>query len=1133
MSPRASVRFLRDTRPCSNQLSQALLRVAALIALPLLVLLAMTAAALATPTISSVTPSSGPQSGNTQVTIAGTSFVSGAKVTIGGQQAYSVAFVSSTQLTAITPPSPTSGPATLTVTNPDGSSATLSGSTQLLANPTFELGAVDWKTNGSGTATVQTNSANAHAGAWYADLVAPTGAHPALFAANSSGVPIYFPVSPGNVITFGGWAYRVSGNGLGRFAIEVTDSNKANPTYVQPAPVNVTTAAWTQMTGTYTVPAGKAFIRFYAELFSTTTTSEVRFDDANLTLGGSGGFKYNPPPAVTVVSPNVGALAGGTVVTLTGTNFVSGAAVKFGGVAASAVTFVSSTTLKATTPARATSGSVAVVVSNPDGQRGAFGAATVLVTNPGFESGITNWVLTGGGTAAVKAGATLAHSGNNYLEVTSASGNHPQVFNANASNQQSYFAVQAGDLITFGGWAARVSGDGSARWNLASYDVNKANPNFPHPFPTNATSNKWADQFGSYIVPAGRSFVSFYTEIYANTVSADARFDDGFLTRQTGGFTYSSTTPTLSSITVTPANASIAAGSTVQFTATGYYSDNSTQDLTTLATWSSSNTAVATISNTAGSQGLASGVAAGAATITATSGTVSGNTGLTVTSGTTPITGFLTFGFNNQRLGQVVNETTLTPANVNVNTFAKLSNSATGKFNYTLDGWAFGQPLYAASVAVNGGPVKNVVYVATMHDSVYAFDADGLQTAPYWHRNFLNVSAGITSIPMADVGNGNLYPEIGIVSTPVIDANSQTIYVVAATKEPGPTYFWRLHALSLTTGAEKFGGPVAISATGFSPKVQMNRPALLLLNGAVYVSFGSYQDVGTYHGWVFAYNAQTLQKLGALNTTATGSFGAIWMSGSGPAADASGNLFFSVGNGSFSPANGNFGDSMLKVALVNQSSLAVSDYFTSYTQATMNSTDTDYGSGGVLVVPDQPTSIPHIALNGAKDGSVYVVNRDNMGHMHASDNTQAVQVLPIAGSCTEDCLFSSPAYWNGYVFMNASGLPLRAYKLSNSLLTGPASSSAHSMGYPGVTPVVSANNTSNSIVWVLERIDTTNSVALRAYNATNLSTELYNSQTNATRDAIGPGTRFSVPLVYKGRVYVPTQKALVVFGLLP
>jgi IPT/TIG domain/Bacterial Ig-like domain (group 2) len=1121
MARRLSLRSRFTARSSGNQRIASPLRVAARLAGWLGWMFLAAATALAAPTITSVTPSSGPQSGNTNITINGANFVSGAKVTIGGQPASSVTFVSSTQLTAVTPPSPTSGSATLTVTNPDGSSATLSGSTQLLANPSFELGSVDWKTNGSGTATVQNNSANAHAGAWYADLIAPSGAHPALFAANSSGVPVYFPVTPGNVLTFGGWAYRVSGNGLGRFSIEVTDINKANPTYVQASPVNVTTAAWTQMTATYTVPAGKAFVRFYPELFSTTTTSEVRFDDANLSLGGGGGFKYNPAPSLSTVSPNAGGLAGGTVVTLTGANFASGATVKFGGVPATAVTFVSSTTLKATTPARATTGSVAVVVTNPDGQRGAFGPPTVLVTNPGFESGITNWALTGGGTATVKTGSTLAHSGSNYMEVTSASGNHPQVFNANSSNQQVYSAVQPGDLITFGGWAARVSGDGSARWNLVSYDANKANPNFPHPFPNNVTSGKWADQFGTYIVPAGRAFVSIYTEIYANTVSADARFDDGFLTRQTGGFTYSSTTPTLTSISVTPSSPSIGVGSAVQFTATGHYSDNSTQDLTTLATWSSSNTLVATISNTAGSQGQATGVRAGSTTITASYQGLNGNTTLTVTSSST-LTGFFTYQADNQRTGQVLNETTLTTSNVNATSFAK-------RFSFALDGWAFGQPLYAANVAVNGGSAKNVVYVATMHDSVYAFDADGLQTAFYWRRNFL--SSGVTTVPMSDVGHANLYPEIGIVSTPVIDPVSQTIYVVAATKEPGPTYVWRLHALSLKDGTDKFGGSAVISATGFNAQVQMNRPALLLSNGVVYVAFGSYQDVGTYHGWLFAFSASTLQQLAVLNTSRTGSAGAIWMSGSGPAIDASGNLFFSVGNGSYNTTNGNYGDSMLKVSLVNNSALAVGDYFTPYTQASMNTNDTDYGSGGVLVVPDQSTSIPHIALNGAKDGNVYVVNRDNMGHNHASDNNQAVQVLPIAGSCTEDCLFSSPAYWNGNVFMNASGLPLRAYKLSNSQLTGPASSSAHSMGYPGVTPIVSANGTSNGIVWVLERMDTSNNLELHAYNANNLSTELYNSQTNATRDAIGAGTRFSVPLVFNGRVYVPTQKALVVFGL--
>jgi hypothetical protein len=652
-----------------------------------------------------------------------------------------------------------------------------------------------------------------------------------------------------------------------------------------------------------------------------------------------------------------------------------------------------------------------------------FSSSMQLLSNPGFELGNVDWKSNGSGTATIKSGSGLGHGGSWYADLVASSGSHPVLFAANSSNVPIYFPVSPGNVVTFGGWAYRVSGNGSARYSIEVTDSNKANATWIQTSPSNVSTASWTQMSGTYTVPAGKAFIRFYPELFGATVTSEVRFDDASLV------------------------------------------------LTTNST----------------------------------------------------LTGFFNYGGSNMRLSQVVNETKLTTTNVNVNTFGKL-------FPLALDGWAFGQPLYAAKVSMKSG-VHNVVYVATMHDSVYAFDADLQQAAsPLWHRTFLNPNAGVNPVPMADVGEGTLYPEIGILSTPVIDPGSQTIYVVAATKEPGPTYVWRLHSLSMADGSERSGSPVVISATGFSARLHLNRSALMLLNGAVYVAFGSYQDIGAYHGWLFAYNAQTLQRIAVRNTTPTGSAGALWNSGSGPAADTAGNIFIATANGSFNAFSGgtNIGDSLVKLNLVNGNTLNIADYFTPFDQGKLDSDDNDFGSGGVLLLPDQPTTPTHVTVSGGKGGQIYVVNRDNMGHMHTSDNSQAVQVLP-TGTTSLPPVFSSPAYWNGKVYLGPSGAPLRAYTVSSSKLTA-ASATAHWMGYPGVTPIVSANGTANGIVWVLERMGTSNNVELHAYNANNLASELYNSQQNATRDAIGMGTRFSVPLVYNGRVYVPRTNALTVFG---
>ena len=501
-----------------------------------------------------------------------------------------------------------------------------------------------------------------------------------------------------------------------------------------------------------------------------------------------------------------------------------------------------------------------------------------------------------------------------------------------------------------------------------------------------------------------------------------------------------------------------------------------------------------------------------------------------------PPSGVLTYHNDNMRTGQNVNESVLTPVNVNTTTFGLL-------FSIPVDGFIYAQPLYVAGLKI-GGQVHNTVFVATEHDSVYAFDAD-TPGPPLWQTSFINPGAGITTVSSADVSCVNIVPEIGITSTPVIDPTSGTLYVEANTKENG-AFFHRLHALDVTTGAEKIPPVViqgAVAGNGdasvngfitFDPLRHLQRPALLLSQNALYIAFGSHCDNNPYHGWVFAYDAQSLKQLGIFNATPNGNRGAIWQSGGGPAADATGNVFVMTGNGTFdgpSPGgNNDFGDSFLKLT---PQALALSDFFTPFDQAILEATDGDLGSGSPLLLPDQAVGPPHLVVSAGKGGTIYVVDRDTMGGFIANGNDQQI-VQSIPGAVGS--LFGTPAFFQNTVYFLAEGDVLRAFSLSNGHLgTSPASQSSTVFGFPGATPVISANGASNGIVWVLQtdQAEAGGPAVLHAYLATDVSTELYNSNQNAGRDNPGPAVKFTVPTVINGKVFVGTQTQLAIFGLVP
>ncbi|HZT32458.1 MAG TPA: hypothetical protein VFA33_21390 [Bryobacteraceae bacterium] len=496
----------------------------------------------------------------------------------------------------------------------------------------------------------------------------------------------------------------------------------------------------------------------------------------------------------------------------------------------------------------------------------------------------------------------------------------------------------------------------------------------------------------------------------------------------------------------------------------------------------------------------------------------------------------LTYQYDNTRAGANLKETVLTPGNVNANQFGKL-------FAYPVDGYVYGQPLYLAGVPMPGKGAHNVVYVATEHDSVYAFDADsnaGPNAAPLWQVSFLNPAAGVTTVPYQDTRCDQIVPEIGITSTPVIDPASGTLYVVAMTKESlkGVVgYVHRLHALDVSTGAERPGSPVTIQAsypgTGeggstlvFQPRNYKQRPGLLLLNGVVYTAWSSHCDIGVYHGWLIGYDARSLQQVAVYNNTPNGNEGSFWASGAAPAADAAGNIYLVAGNGTFDSSTGgpDLGESYIKLSPAG--GLAVADYFAPFNAAALNDADVDVGSSGVALLGDEAGSSahPHLMVGAGKEGRIYLLDRDNLGKQQAGSDSQIVQSIPgVIGS-----LFGNPAYFNQTVYFCGVDQSMMAFRMANGMLPPtPTSQTAARFAYPGCVPSISASGTANGIVWMLE-----GSPALHAYDASNLASELYNSNQNRGRDALGSYVKFSVPTVANGKVYAGTQNALAVYGLL-
>ena len=537
---------------------------------------------------------------------------------------------------------------------------------------------------------------------------------------------------------------------------------------------------------------------------------------------------------------------------------------------------------------------------------------------------------------------------------------------------------------------------------------------------------------------------------------------------------------------------------------------------------------------------------AGSYTITATSVTdVTVSSSITI--GVTDLVGVFTYHNDLSRDGVNSREYALNTTNVATATFGKL-------FSCSADAAIYAQPLWVANLNIGGGK-HNVVVAATVHDTVYAFDADASPCVPYWSKSLLGNNE--TWVSNSDVSTSDIFPDIGIIGTPVIDPSTNTLYVVAKSKTngtsctPASSCFQRLHALSLIDGSEKFGGPANISSsisvpgTGdgssggtvtFNTLRENQRPGLVLSNGVVYVSWASHGDNGPYHGWVIGFNASTLAITSTFNANPNGSDSGIWMSGGAPAVDASGNIYFLTGNGTFDAASGgsDYGDSTVKLS-TSGGVLSVASYFTPADQAGLEGGDTDHGSGGAAILVDLPSGAhPHLVIGGGKEGNLFLLDRDNLGGYGANASpadSNAVQKFSIGNG-----IFSTAAFFNNSLYIAGSGGHLKLFAFNSGtgqFNTAQTSQSSGTFGFPGATPSISAQGTSNAIVWATNSNSYGTSgggsraaapAVLHAYDATNLNTELWNSsQASGNRDQAGNCVKFTVPTVANGKAYIGTR----------
>jgi hypothetical protein len=663
---------------------------------------------------------------------------------------------------------------------------------------------------------------------------------------------------------------------------------------------------------------------------------------------------------------------------------------------------------------------------------------------------------------------------------------------------------------------------------------------------------KWSLTKGS--LPSGVSLdastgaISGTPSSAANNSSLSFQLTDSSATAQSASVTLSLTISAGTySIAISPRQAGLAAGQ--QFTLTATTSDSAGVSWNITPGGGSFSAAK---SMNGKSVVLTAPQAPGLYTITATSVTdPTQSSGIRV--GITNLKGIYTQHDDLARDGANQDEYALAPSNINGASFGKL-------FSCTVDGAVYAQPLWVAALNVNGA-IHNVVLVATEHDSLYAFDADASPCEPLWNVSLTDTGHGGTggevTVPsgpsgLVGKGYGDLTPEAGVTGTPVIDPMTATLYVVSKSMNAaGTSFYQRLHAINLTTGAERSGSPVTIAATvpgtsgggttvSFDAQTENQRAGLVLANGTVYIAWGSHEDGMPYAGWLigYSYNGSSFTQTGAFDSAPDAAKGGIWMSGAAPAVDSQGRLYVLTGNGDFDAAsasapNDDYGDSLLQLS----PSLQVVQYFTPSDQSADNIYNNDFGAGGAAVLADLPagSSLPHLALAGGKDGNLYVLNRDKIGGYGDGNAWQEVNLGP-EGDLSADnpgVIFSVGAYWNYTYYVAGAGEAMKAYRLdpTTAKLSLAATATAPSGGFafPGSTPSLSSSGNGAGVVWVLDNSQfCTNAspgcgpAVLHAYDATNIAKELWNSG-ESSGDRAGNAVKFAVPTIANGKVYVGTR----------
>jgi hypothetical protein len=611
-------------------------------------------------------------------------------------------------------------------------------------------------------------------------------------------------------------------------------------------------------------------------------------------------------------------------------------------------------------------------------------------------------------------------------------------------------------------------------------------------------------------------------------------FAAGLLACGCGSSSNTSAPPPVFTVSISAQRAALA--TTQKFSITATTNDASGVNWTATGGSFSSQTSLTGVAVTYTSPNVAGSYAITASSVTSAASSAS------MTVFVTDLAGVTTYHNDLARDGVNNQEYALSAATVTTSTFGKL-------FSCAVDGAIYTQPLWVPNLTVNGA-THNVVLVATQHDSLFAFDADSSPCVMLWSANLIDANhgagAGETSVPsgpagyLVGSGGGDIMPEVGVTGTPVIDPSTDTLYVVSKSMNSAGTEFYqRFHAIDITTGNEKFGGPANIgpsitfpgtgdggATVSFNARQQNQRPGLALVDGVVYVAWASHEDTLPYYGWVVGFNASSLAVTNVLNVSPNVQYGGIWMSGGAPAADNNNHLYLITGNATFDAnnagaPNNDYGDSFLQLT----ESLAITSYFTPSDEVSDAENDFDFGSGGTAVVLNVNSgAIKHLVIGGGKDGNLYLLNGDVMGGMGDANSRQH---FFIGGA-----IFATGAFWNNnfYIAPTAGSLEAFSFDAATNLFgTGATSTSTTVYSFPGTTPSVSATGNSNGIVWALDNTLYCTSqspgcgpAVLHAYSAANLSTDLWNSGMEAG-DAAGNAVKFTVPTVANGKVYVGTR----------